>query len=190
MLLIDFRLNKSLLKWPPQVQGAGGVDEDKNPRSTPPVEKAMAQVGTSVVTKPRLQISGELRSSSYSKKIKARKTAIPPLHIRYQSVEEVEHVKANAAKAGLSINSYIRASTLEKLYTPPRDPALVEELRQVKRQLTGIGINLNQLMHSVNAGTGHVDSVLDYIDVIREPVLDSLKPLRKTLSRRTDGPLP
>jgi len=152
----------------------------------PEPQKSCAQVGTSVVT-PCLPISGE-RCSGSRKKREGKKRAWP-LHVRYGSFEEIELVRTKASEADRSVNSFIRAATLGANYIRPINPELKQELRSVKRQLIGIGTNLNQLVARVNAGTGSIDSTLSYIDTVREPLLEALASLRHVLSRCT-GPMP
>jgi hypothetical protein len=144
--------------------------------------KSCAQVGTSVAQDVR-QNSGGLKPQRCATE-KSR-----TLGIRFQP-GELAKIKLKAQQAGYDTNTYIRAAVLKHEFVLPYSPAITEELRMVKRQLTGIGINLNQLMHKVNTGAGHTDPVLDYIDIVREPVLEAIKIIRQSLSRRTNGAMP
>lgn len=63
---------------------------------------------------------------------------------------EIEHVRANAAAAGLEPHDYVRRRVLGHRIRPAAgrgaDPALVSELNR-------IGVNVNQLARSVHRGS-------------------------------------
>ncbi len=63
---------------------------------------------------------------------------------------ELEHVHAQAARAGLSAHEYARRRSLGHIVSPAAasrgaDPALISELNR-------IGVNLNQLARATNMG--------------------------------------
>jgi hypothetical protein len=128
---------------PAPVPTAGVVDESKSPRSTPPAEKARAQVAPIVEQPVVQQAAGGLKPNESR-----------PFHIGIRlSENEREYVVQQAEKARLTISEYARASILGAGYVSSIDPVKQKQLQDISRELGRQGNNLNQIAKHLNAAT-------------------------------------
>lgn len=98
------------------------------------------------------------------------------------SKEEKDSVEAKAVAAGLSINEYIRATSMGEAYKPPTDPELIKILLKIKRELTAQGNNLNQIAHLRNGGRITADEADGLLGQIARSLLQTHKAVRDALS--------
>jgi hypothetical protein len=146
-------------------------------------KKSCAQVGTSGAPKSALK-SGE-RCSKVKTKLKKRARGV-----KYDD-DELAYLAEQARAVNVSVHEYIRATSLSAAYKPLQsiltDPDIRQDLRVIKRQMIGIGANLNQAQMLFNArGDTRVVAV---IESIRLPVLEAVQIIRKGMSRSLE-PMP
>jgi hypothetical protein len=131
-------------------------------QSAPGISSAVSKPISFVAPLPETEKSGGPKSfaqvaplvrpqvvSPKSCELKLRRFRPYRLMGRY-SKEEKESVEAKARAAGLSVNEYIRATSLGADYKPPHDPEWTKALLASNRELTRHGTNLNQIAYKRN----------------------------------------
>jgi hypothetical protein len=99
------------------------------------------------------------------------------------SKSEKESVEAKADTAGLSINEYIRATSMGSNYKSPTDPELVKALLKLNRELTAQGNNLNQIAHHMNSREILPSQGESLLGIISRSMLQTHKAVRAALSQ-------
>ncbi|MGB9153407.1 MAG: plasmid mobilization relaxosome protein MobC [Alphaproteobacteria bacterium] len=135
--------------------------------------KSYAQVATSV-TQTVLQKSCELKL----KGLEGQKSET--CSVRFQA-GELAIIRTKAQLAGVSTNSYIRASSLGSAYKQPINPELQRTLLALNRELTAQGNNLNQIAKHMNNGTATPSRGLTILESIRVPLVVALMTVRHAL---------
>ena len=139
--------------------------------------KSYAQVETSLVARP-------LPKSCASAKPK-RKRAI--LSVEFTEKERSD-ICEKAKKANLSVNAYIKVSTLNSDYKPPIDPELHEALFALNRELTAQGRNLNQIAKHLNSGKATPSQGVTLLQAIRRPLVQALLAVKNALVHGMPSP--
>ena len=106
------------------------------------------------------------------------------------SKDEKESVEARAAAAGLSVNEYIRATSMGDSYTPPNPADLVRALLDVRRELTAQGNNLNQIAKQTNTGAASAAEAEGMVGIVARSILQTQKTVRAALSQGKEMPEP
>ena len=99
------------------------------------------------------------------------------------SKQEKDSVEAKADAAGLSINEYIRATSMGEGYKPPTNPELTKAILKLNRELTAQGNNLNQIAHHLNSGQSLPAEGSSLLAIISRSMLQTHKAVRDALSR-------
>jgi Bacterial mobilisation protein (MobC) len=99
------------------------------------------------------------------------------------SKSEKDGVEAKAEAAGLSINEYIRATSMGSDYKPPTDPELIKALLKLNKELTAQGNNLNQIAHHMNSGEVLPSQGESLLGIISRSMLQTHKAIRAALSQ-------
>lgn len=139
--------------------------------------KSSAQVET-LVSPPK---SGVLSHDGNTKK------RPNPLTIRLSS-DQKALIRNKAKTAGLSINEYIKASTLGSEYRPPLNPELNSTLLKLNRELTRQGTNLNQIARQFNARVISPDQADTLIAMIARSLLWVHRAVREALAHGRQVP--
>lgn len=84
--------------------------------------------------------------------------------------QEHEHLKQQAAVSGLSMEPFIRARIAD-CNIKPRPP---DEMAEINRQLSGIGVNINQIARKVNSSNTVLVSELQEIRTLLTAIWDKL----------------
>jgi hypothetical protein len=106
------------------------------------------------------------------------------------SKEEKECVETKAIAAGLSVNEYIRATSLGPDYKPRPDRDLVLALLATNRELTAQGNNLNQIAKHMNNGTALPAEAEGMLGVLGRSLLQTHRAIRSALSQGWELPEP
>jgi len=95
------------------------------------------------------------------------------------SDREHDAVAAAAARHGVTISSYLRTLILEHTATGKPPGILASSLADLSRQLSGIGNNLNQIAHAINAGkTAPVSQILSDVQAANSETRYLLREVR------------
>ncbi len=104
------------------------------------------------------------------------------------TVAEMEHIRTQAAAAGLDVPDYLRARSLN--YVVPSggsvrrsDPALVTEINRLGVELKALGNNANQLARAVHTDRhfhGRWEEIADAIADTKRRVSDALSRIVST----------
>jgi len=138
--------------------------------------KSFAQVETSLVAPPLVKSCG-LKPK--------RKRAIVSVEFTEQ---ERATIREKAKMAHLSVNAYIKTSTLGSDYKPPLDDAARKLLLSLNRELTAQGRNLNQIAKHLNSGTATPDQGVAMLDCIRVPLARALYAVKNALVQGAPQP--
>lgn len=96
------------------------------------------------------------------------------------TLDEMTHIDAQAAAAGIDPSKYLRRRALGYIVPPAHriDPGLVSELNRIWVELRAQGNNLNQMARHLNSGQpaiAEIDLVLAELRGVLSKVIDSLE---------------
>jgi hypothetical protein len=174
--LAKFHKAKNIGNRPKKLSTAQSVAHGITKGSDQNFLKSCAQVETSLVAKP-LPKSCEL-------KLKRKRTI---LSVEFTEQQRCD-IRDKARKANLSVNAYIKVSTLGSRYKPPIDPALHEALFALNRELTAQGRNLNQIAKHLNGGTATPRQGVALLEAIRGPLVQALRAVKNALVQGRPSP--